>query len=68
MVLLAEIPEAIMNSLKKDTGRSVAVRFYGDDDYARVAVKKVDQLGVTNLDLRRSRFIWGRSKFIWGMM
>ena len=56
VVLLAEVPESIRNSLRKDTGRSVVVRFYGDDDFGRVDVKKIDQLGYSNLDLRRSRF------------
>ena len=32
------------------------VRFYGDDDHGRVDVRKLDHLGMTNLDLRRSRF------------
>ena len=56
VVLLAEVPESIRNSLRKDTGRTVVVRFYGDDDFGRVDVKKIDQLGCSNLDLRRSRF------------
>ena len=56
VVLLAEVPEAIRNSLRRDTGRSAVVKFYGDDDYGRVDIKKIDQLGVSNLDLKRSRF------------
>ena len=56
VILLADVPEGIRNSLRRDTGRSVVVRFYGDEDYGRVDAKKIDRLGVSNVDLRRSRF------------
>ena len=55
VVLLAEVPECIRNTMRKDSGRSVVVKFFGDEDYARVDIKKIDELGMTNLDLRRSR-------------
>ena len=56
VILLADVPEGIRNSLRRDTGRSVVVRFYGDEDYGRVDAKKIDRLGVSNVDLRMSRF------------
>ena len=56
VVLLADVPEPIRSSLRRDSGKSVVVMFYGDDDYGRIDVKKIDQLGATNLDLKRSRF------------
>ena len=55
VVLLTEVPEGIRNSLRRATGRSAVVKFYGDNDYGRVDIKKLDQLGVSNIDLRRSR-------------
>ena len=54
-VLLAEVPECLKNSLRKASGRSVVVKFFGDEDFARVDIRKIDELGMTNLDLRRSR-------------
>ena len=42
VILLADVPEGIRNSLSRDTGRSVVVRFYGDEDYGRVDAKKMD--------------------------
>ena len=53
---MADVPEPIRSSLRRDSGKSVVVMFYGDEDYGRIDVKKIDQLGVTNLDLKRSRF------------
>ena len=55
VVLLTEVPEGIRNSLRRATGRSAVVKFYGDDDYGRVDIKNLDQLGVSNIDPRRSR-------------
>ena len=55
VVLLAEVPESVRSSLRKDSVRSVVVKFYGDEDFGRVDIKKVEELGMTNLDLRRSR-------------
>ena len=55
VVLLAEVPEPVRTSLKKDSGRSFVVKFFGDDDYSRVDIGKIEELGMTSTDLRRSR-------------
>ena len=55
VVLLAEVPEPVRRSLKKDTGRSVVVKFFGDNDYSMVDIGKIEELGMTSTDLRRSR-------------
>ena len=55
VVLLAEVPEPVRKSLRKDTGRSVVVKFFGDEDYSRVDIGKMEELGMTSTDLRRSR-------------
>ena len=55
VVLLAEVPEPVRRSLRKDTGRSVVVKFFGDEDYSRVDIGKMEELGMTSTDLRRSR-------------
>ena len=41
--------------LRKDTGRSVVVKFFGDKDCSRVDIGKMVELGMTRTDLRRSR-------------
>ena len=56
VVLMAEVPADLRKSLRKDDGKSVVVKFYGDDDFSRVDLRKVTVLGQTNLDLRWSRF------------
>ena len=55
VVSLAELPETLMGKIRKDDGKSVIVRFYGDEDYSRVAVQKVSKLGQTELDEKWSR-------------
>ena len=55
VVLLAEVPEPVRRSLRKGTGRSVVVKFFGDEDYSRVDIGKMEELGMTSTDLRRSR-------------
>ena len=56
VILLSEVPEELRRSLRKEDGKSVIVRFYGDDDYARVDSKKISELGQSTSDLRWSRF------------
>ena len=55
VILLSEVPEELRRSLRKEDGKSVIVRFYGDDDYARVDSKKISELGQSTSDLRWSR-------------
>ena len=55
VVSLAEVPETLKGKIRKDDGKSVVVKFYGDDDYSRVAVEKVMKLGQTDLDVKWSR-------------
>ena len=56
MVLLMDVPDSIKTSLRKDDGRSVVVKFYEENTYGRVDVKKIEELGQSILDLKRSRF------------
>ena len=50
------MPAGIHGSLRKDDGKSMVVKFYGDNDFSRVDVRKVTVLGQSNLDLKWSRF------------
>ena len=56
VVLLVDVPEFLRNSLRKDDGKSVLVRFYEENTYSRVDVKKIEELGQSNLDLKRCKF------------
>ena len=56
IVSVSEVPNDILNKLRREDGRSVVVRFYGEDTYSRVDIKNIDELGSTALDLKRSRF------------
>ena len=56
VVLVAEVPDSVRPSLRKDDGKSVVVRFYGDNDYSRVDKKKLIELGQDSNDLKWSRF------------
>ena len=56
VVLMLDVPDSIRNSLRKDDGKSAVVKFYGENTFGRVDVKKIEELGHSNLDLKRSRF------------
>ena len=56
VILINDVPEGLRDSFRKDKGRTVIVQFYGDNDFSRVDVKKISELGQTSLDLKWSRF------------
>ena len=55
VVVNADVPEALRSRIRKDDGKSVIVKFYGDDDFSRVTAGKIVKLGETDLDIRWSR-------------
>ena len=64
MALVTDVPDDVRKYLRKDDGKSIICMFYGDEDFARVDVRKVSVLGQTNMDLRWSRFSGVLEKYI----
>ena len=56
VILMSDVPEGLRASMRKDDGRSVIVKFYGDNDFSRVDLRKVTELGQNIIDLKWSRF------------
>ena len=56
VVLVTDVPDDVRKYLRKEDGKSIIVKFYGDEDFARVDVRKASVLGPTTVDLRWSRF------------
>ena len=56
VVLMLDVPDLIRNSLRKDDGKSAVFKFYGENTFGRVDVKKIEELNHSNLDMKRSRF------------
>ena len=56
VVNLVDIPDSVRTSLRKDDGKSSVVKFYEEDTFARIDAKKIEELGHSSIDLKRSRF------------
>ena len=56
VVDLMDVPDSLRISIRRDDGKSSVVKFYEEETFARVDVKKIEELGNSNIDLKRSRF------------
>ena len=41
---MTDVPDDVRKYLRKEDGKSIIVKFYGDEDFARVDVRKVSVL------------------------
>ena len=67
VVDLIGVPDSLGTSIRRDDGKSSVVKFYEEETFARVDVKKIEELGHSNIDLKRSRFPGILQKYHWDL-